>query len=46
MTHMDVIWIILSKSVIIFFMINEIIYFYFFAFNFSSNVLVLLFNKF
>jgi hypothetical protein len=44
--HLGVIWIVSSRNVFIFSMIDdqEIIYPCLFAFNFSSNVLVLLFN--
>jgi hypothetical protein len=44
--HPGVIWIISSWNVLVFFMIDywEIINYCIFAFNFSSNVLVLVFN--
>jgi hypothetical protein len=46
MTNPGVIWIVSSGNVFVFSMINdwEVIYPCFFAFNFSSNVLGMLFN--
>jgi hypothetical protein len=46
MIHYDMIWIISLENVLMFFKINDeiIIYFYLFAFNFSSNMLILFFN--
>jgi len=48
LTHLGMIWIVSSRSVVVFSMIvdREVIYPYFFAFNFSDNVLVLLFSVF
>jgi hypothetical protein len=48
MVHIDGIWIISSRSVFVFFMIDdqEVIYPWFFTFIFLSNTLVLLFNMF
>ncbi len=45
-THLSVIWIVSLGNVPICFTINDqkLIYPYFFAFNFSVNVLILLFN--
>jgi hypothetical protein len=46
MAHLGGIWIVSLGNVPIFFMIDdwEVIYPYFSAFNFSSNVLILFFN--
>jgi hypothetical protein len=45
-TFLGVIWIMSSRNVFIFSIINnqEVTYSYFFAFDFSSNMLILLFN--
>jgi hypothetical protein len=45
-THSGMLWIVSSGSVLVFSTIfdQEIIYLCFFAFNFSSNMLILLFN--
>jgi hypothetical protein len=46
MVHLDVIWVISSESVLVFFMIDDwkIIYFYLFKFNFLDNMLILFSN--
>jgi hypothetical protein len=46
MAHLGVIWIVSSRSVLIFFMIDDrkVIYPCLFRFNFLGNVLVLFFN--
>jgi len=48
MAHLGVIWFFSLGNVFVFFTIDdhEVIYHYFFTFNFSNNVLVLLFNMF
>jgi len=46
MVHSGMIWIISLRSVFVFLTIDdqEIIYLYFFAFNFLNNMIILLFN--